>query len=346
MISVFKHARWGLLLSVLLCGSTAESRGQATNQVLNGLIYGSFEKWTNCLALHDREKRYQAVVATDAGARILHYSYDLLNILYWNPEANGKTLANARKPFYLGGYQCDIGPETQGLPSRPELSVGQHKWRSPRDFTVDTVSPIDARLGVRLYKSITIDPDTGELGLMQRLLNVSEDPISYCLWDRTVCKGKGFAFFKRNPKSRFEHGLSTLRAQGDRFYYEEIDALPENVKTYGDTVVIDTSSGSAKIGADTRTGWVAYVLGRLLFIKYFPIDPNGDYADGNNTLEIMWTGTVTELSPLSPVVRLASGKVYDFPARWMLKPLKREVKSFRDVRKLLDEIDASPFEEK
>jgi len=118
------------------------------------------------------------------------------------------------------------------------------------------------------------------------------------------------------------------------------------VKTYGDTVVIDTSSGSAKIGADTRTGWVAYVLGRLLFIKYFPIDPNCDYADGNNTLEIMWTGTVTELSPLSPVVRLASGKVYDFPARWMLKPLKREVKSFRDVRKLLDEIDASPFEEK
>ena len=339
-----QRARFLGLIAVLLWGCAGDVRAQDTNQILNGLLFGSFEKWTNCLALTDREKKFQAVVATDVGARILHYSYDLLNILYWNPAANGMTLANARKPFYLGGYQCDIGPEIERLPSHPELLVGRHGWRSPRSYTVDTVSPIDPRLNVRLYKSITIDPDTGELGLMQRMLNTGEDSISYCLWDRTVCKGRGYAFFKRNPKSRLEHGLSILRARGQQYSYEEIEALPENVKIHDDTVVIDTGAGAAKIGADSRSGWVAYVLGRLLFIKYFPINPNGDYPESDNTLEVMWNGTVTELSPLSPRVQLARGEYYDFPARWMLKPLKREVNSFRDVRRLLDEIDTSPFE--
>ena len=67
------------------------------------------------------------------------------------------------------------------------------------------------------------------------------------------------------------------------------------------------------------------------------------WKHGGNTVEVMWTPTITELSPLSPAVKLAPGASYDFPERWMLIPLDKAVTSARDVKKLLKRIPPNPF---
>ena len=38
------------------------------------------------------------------------------NIIYENPTSFGKTLGNTTTNFWVGGYQCDIGPELRGIP--------------------------------------------------------------------------------------------------------------------------------------------------------------------------------------------------------------------------------------
>jgi hypothetical protein len=336
-----------ILTSILslaaLLGGSGQAGAQGQEIYLHGLTFGSYSKWTNCLALNDRQTNYQAVILPELGGRVMHYSYDLINILYQNPAGAGKTLANSAQPFYAGGYQCDLGPETAALPRRLQLSLGKHSWRSPRHYTVETASPAEPAVPVRIMKSFTMDHDSGDLGLLQRMANASPSPVAFSLRDRTVCKGGGFVFFKINPDSRFPLGCSLLRQAGSRYFYEPIETLPENVSRTDDTLIIDTRGGAAKIGADNRAGWIAYVRGNLLFVKFFPITAGGDYPDAGNTVSVMWNGTVTELSPQSPRIGLEPGGTYDFPERWVLKPLKREVKSLRDVRRILDEVPRNPF---
>lgn len=336
------HILWLVALAIAAGGETHAQTNQP-GPYLNGLTFGPYAGWTNCLALNDVHGQYQAVVVPDIGGRIAHYSYDLINILYLNPQARGRTLANFRSPFYAGGSQCDLGPETLGLPRRLQTVLGKHDWRSPRDYTVDTASPPETGVPVRILKSVTMDHDTGELGLLQRMANVSPSIARYSLRGRTVCKGGGYVFFKLNPKSRFKKGCSVLRRAGGRYFYQELDELPENMVKYRDNMIIDTSRMPAKIGTDSMAGWVAYVRGNLLFVKYFPITDDGDYADGGNTLSVMWNGTVTELSPTSPRVEVKPGGNYDFPERWILKPVSRTVDSISDVKRILREVPPNPF---
>jgi hypothetical protein len=330
-------------LALFCAALTAGGAAPAEAPLLEGLTFGPFAGWTNCLALNDQAHRYQAVVVPAFGGRLLHYSHDLINILYQNPAADGLTLDTATGPFYAGGYQCDLGPETAALAPRLGLLLGRHEWRAPRDFTVETASPVDPGVGIRLFKSFTMDPDTGELGLLQRMLNASPTELAHSFHDRTACKGGGFVFFKLNPASRHTHGWSTFQAAEGRYFYTAGDRLPAGCEIADGHLLIATGNGAAKLGADVAEGWVAYALGRLLFVKYFPVTNGGDYPDGGNTVAVMWNGTVTELSPLSPRVALKPGAHFDFPSRWLLKPLKRTVRSFRDVRRILDEVPANPF---
>lgn len=332
-----------LIMLAILASDAAHAQSERRGPYLNGITFGPYSGWTNCLAVNDIHGQYQAVIVPELGGRIVHYSYDLINILYLNPQTHGRTLKNSPGPFYAGGYQCDLGPETLGLPRRAQTVLGEHAWRSQRDFTVDTASPPETGVPVRILKSMTMDHDTGELGLLQRMANVSPSVAEYSLRDRTVCKGGGFVFFKPHPQSRFKKGCSILRQSGGRYFYQALEELPENISKSRDTMIVDTSKGAAKIGADSVAGWVAYVRGNLLFVKYFPITDDGDYADGGNTLTVMWNGTVTELSPTSPRVRLQPGKNYDFPARWILKPVSRTVDNVGDVKRILKEVPANPF---
>jgi hypothetical protein len=334
-----------ILLScgIAIAGGAAAPADPAEAPLLQGVTFGAYSGWTNCLALNGRAQSYQVVMVPALGGRVMHYSHELINILFQNPAAEGRTLDNAEGPFYAGGYQCDLGPETAGVPPRLGLLLGRHEWRAPRDFTVESASPIDPGVGIRLLKSLTLDPDTGELGVLQRMVNGTSRELAHSLHDRTVCKGGGFVFFRLNPDSRHPQGWSLFKSASGRYFYEPGGEPPENLQVIERHLVIDTGSGAAKVGADVADGWVAYALGRLLFVKYFPLTPGADYADGGNSLAVMWNGTVTELSPLGPRVRLAPGGHHDFPARWILKPLKREVRSFRDVRRVLDQVPANPF---
>jgi hypothetical protein len=330
-----------LFLVSALLSLTSSARSQATN-LLAGITLGAYSGWTNCLALNDENRRYQAVIAPDVGGRVLHYSHDLINILYRDKQADGRTLSTSSQPFYVGGFQTDIGPEIHGVPVRNQISLGRHEWRGPRDYTVETASPVDSGVGLRVLKSFTLDANTGELGILQRMINSSARELRYCIWDRTVCKGGGFVFFKLNPDSRFENGWSILSRNAEGFHYAA-GQEQQGVQTMDDHLVISTGTTSAKIGADSLAGWIAYVRDKLLFIKYFPVSPGGNYADGGNTVEVMWTPTITELSPLSPAVRLAPGTSYDFPERWMLIPLDKPVMNARAVKKLLKRIPPNPF---
>jgi hypothetical protein len=309
-----------------------------------GIEIKPFTGWSD--SLHLEASGARAVIVPAVGGRILHYSIDGENVIWENRDAAGQTLGNSRGDFWLGGYQLDLGPEIRGIPEHEVLWKGVYQWRTPRDYTVRVMSERDQGTGVQLEKEIVIEPGSGDLGITQLMRNISSEPVSYCLWDRTLCKGGGFALVPLNKKSHFRKGWAVRRTVDERFIYDGVNPSSPNVRVMKGVLVARCEGPATKIGADSDAGWVAYVFGRTLFVKYFPYDATGNYSDGGNSVAVYFDERVAELGPLSPEVQLQPNETYEFPEKWTLIELPREVLTFEQARKLVRDIPPSPFRRK
>jgi hypothetical protein len=103
-----------------------------------------------------------------------------------------------------------------------------------------------------------MDPDTGDLGITQTMKNVSDKEAGFCLWDRTLCRGGGFALILLNKKSRFAAGWS-IRTQVDgRYVYDGTNPHSPNVKVNKGVLVAKAEGEATKIGADSDVEIVVY----------------------------------------------------------------------------------------
>lgn len=327
-----------LLLSVTLVVPSAETK-------LPDVVQETYADLSDCLAMRGGDCK--AIVAPAIGGRVLNFSLNGENIIFDSPKAKGRTLLNSSN-FWAGGYQLDIGPELRGIREHTWLWQGPWNWRVPRPFAVHVFSDPEKSVGVQLEKEFVIDPDTGELGITQRMRNIMTNDISFCLWDRTLCKGGGFAMFPLNRKSRFKAGWSIR--QGKRvpeFRYEGDRPSDARVRIMDGVLVAQAKAlpdaDTLKMGADSDAGWIAYARGNILFVKYFPVFANGNYSDGGNTVEFYCSGEVAELEPLSPEVALKPGGTYSFPEKWILIDLEKEVTTYEQARALVKRIPRSPF---
>ncbi len=324
---------WSLLIPVF-----AEESG---SEIIRPLEIKTYRGWQESIILN--AGRIKTVVVPAVGGRIVFYGFNGENMLFENPASFGKTLAGTSEDFWMGGYQCDLGPELRGIPAHPGLWKGQYEWAARRN-AVKVTSPLDAALGVRLEKEIFIAPDNGDLGITQRLINESGREISFCLWDRTLCVGGGFALIPLNKRSRFKAGWSLYTTVDGKDSYDGDKPASPNVQVLGGVLVAKADGPVAtKLGADSDAGWIAYVKGSLMLVKYFPYFPKGNYTDGGNSVELYFYNKVAELEPLSPEFTLKPTERYDFPEKWTLIELGDEISTHQQARELVKRIPPSPF---
>ena len=302
----------------------------------------TYSGWEDSLVLTGGDCK---VVATPAvGGRVVCFSVNGENVIYEDPESWGKTLATAPAGFSMGGYQCDLGPELRGIPDHPGLWLGRWQAESPRPGVMLLRSQPDAATGVQMEKEIVIDPDTGEVGLRQRLKNVSSADISYCLWDRTLCRGGGYGLLPLGGRSRFKAGWSMARKDAaGKTVYDGERPKDARARVLDHVLVVEARGGWFKAGVDSDAEWIAYTVGRLLLIKYFPHFHEGLYSEGGNSGAFYCDEKRAGLEPLSPEVKLAPGQSYVFPEKWVLLELARRVETFSEARALVKQIPPSPF---
>ncbi|PYI81497.1 MAG: hypothetical protein DME26_19880, partial [Verrucomicrobia bacterium] len=171
----------------------------------------------------------------------------------------------------------------------------------------------------------------------------SDKEIAYCLWDRTLCKGGGYALFPLNPKSRFKAHWSIRRQSAGRYSYDGDNPADDRVRVIDGVLVTEAKGLPLKVGADSDAEWIAYARGKLLLVKYYPYFASGDYTDGGNSVEFYCDNRVAELEPLSPESRLKPNENYAFPEKWVLIQLESEVTSPEAARSLVRKIPPSPF---
>jgi hypothetical protein len=324
---------WPLLL-LLGCVSSSGPAGVPPRQ----LAYGG---WGEAYALEAPRAGVTLIAVPPAGGRIVSYALDRENILFENPDYLGKTLATTPASELAQGYigyNVDLGPELRRIPPHLRLWMGPYAGAADGASLLLT-SEADPAVSIRIEKRVTIDPETGALGLVQTMTNTGSSSRAFCLWDRTLCQGGGFALVPLAPRSRFKAGWSLLK---DGVYGGDCPSHPR-VALMDGVLVAHAGGTSAKLGVDSRAGWIAYVRGRILLVKYFPVFPEGTYTDGGNSVEVYFDPKVCELEPLSPEQMLQPGQSYTFPERWTIVRLDREVTDAAGARALVPRIPDSPW---
>jgi len=310
--------------------------------VASGMRWETFSGWENSPALRGGDCKL--VVAPIVGGRIVSYTLNGDDVFYVDPASASNTLAATPGGFSIGGYQIDLGSDRRAIPDHPALWLGPWSCKTLRPNAVALQSEPDPGLGVRLQKEIMMDPDTGEVGLEQRMTNVSNGEISFRLRDRTLCKGGGYALLPLNKQSRFRARWAMARqdAQG-KTLFDGAQPSDPRAKIMGDVLVVAAKGAPLRIGVDSDQGWIAYTVGRLLFVKYYPCSRQGSEAGGPPSVEFLADERGGALEPLSPEVKLKPGESLNFPEKWVLLGLDRPAESFAEARALVKRLAPSPF---
>ncbi len=331
---------FGLLSGIAFASSAAEAP-----LLRRGVTQETYSRWADALVMRGGDCRL-VVVPSEAG-RALNFSFNSENVLYENPVAVAGSLGTAARGFNPGGAQCDVGPELRGIPAHPDLWLGPWLARTPRDYVIQVISGPELALGIQIDKEFTMDQDTGEVGVLQRMRNIVNSDVSFCLWDRTLCQGGGFALLPAGRKSQFKSRWSIRRGTPGDWRYDGDRPADARARLLNDVLVVQArglpESRELKVGTDSDAGWIAYARGRILFVKYFPVFPKQGYTDGGNTVEFYCDERVAELEPLSPEVGLKPGQEYIFPGKWLLIGLPEEVTTHDKARALVKKIPKSPF---
>lgn len=327
-------------LSVSLASASVSA--QTSKPYPEGVEVREYTGWQSSIFLDTGE--VVAVVTPAAAGRVMRYALNYDNIIYEKPETAGRVLTDENDPWSFGGYQVDIGPELRGIPRHDELWRGVYSWHVPDPYSARVTSKPDKGTGVQLIKDFVMDPGNGDLGIVQTMKNISDKDISYCLWDRTLCLGGGFAIVPINKNSQFKNGWAMRVGERNKNWrYDGTVRSPREVEVMRGHAIIRCQGPATKIGLDSTEGWVAYARGRMLFVKYFPYFANGNYSDGGCSVEVFFNEQFAELEPLSPEVTLKPGEEYSFPEQWVLIELDRAVNTHKDARKILKLIPPSPF---
>lgn len=308
-----KHTGTAILLTCCLW-LAALSAGRAEIRTI------TYENRNDCLELTNGTAR--VVIAPAAGGRIVHYSHD------GGPN------------FFANGYQIDIGPELEYPPSHPRLWRGPYEAKNLGPLSVRLTSVEDDATGVQLIKVIELAEAGAGLAVRQTMKNVGSKEIAYCLWDRTMTRAT-YGFFALNPKSRFPARWSMRHGEPRTYRYDGTSPSSPRVRIVGDLLVTVPGKKMEKVAADSVTGWIAGFRDGWLYVKRFPVYPDGDYADGGNSVEF-WVnsaGTLTEIEPLSPKVKLQPGETYAFDEQWDLQRVKEEIAGPEDIPKLVPHVE-------
>lgn len=338
MNRLIRLIRFTALLAVLTAPNALRS---ADSVYPAGTEVGDYAGWKSAVTLANGEVR--AVIVPEAGGRVLRYGLHRENILWENTELAGMSAAEL-KGRSAGGYQIDIGPELRGMPPHPDLWAGEYAWHIPGPYSARVTSKADPVAGVQIIKEFTMDPDRGDLGILQTLKNTSGETVSYCLWDRTLCLNSGFAIIPLNRNSRFKNKWALRVKDTDgRWQYDGNAKAPREVQVIKNHLIVRCQGPATKVGADSTEGWIAYVRGKLLFVKFFPYYPAGNYTDGGCSVEVYFDERFGELEPLSPEVELKPGESYTFPEKWVLIELDEMVNTPEQAQRVVRKIPRSPF---
>ncbi len=279
--------------------------------------------------------RIRLVFAPDIGGRIISLCLDGVEVMFSHPALRGTTIdtlqfedvRQAKKDLgwlHYGGYKTWLAPQghwTDGLPFL-DLDSGSYEvdvQESPLGAVVCLTSPVCRETGIQFTRSISLG-NAGRIHIEQGLVNRSDAPVTWGLWDVTQVQGPGVAVLPVAPSSRFAGGVRAYENEGRSPAIIEQFVEPED----GFAVVRCDQVETFKYGTDSRTGWILGLLERggdhwLAYLKSFPGMPDAPYPHQAD-VEVYDSDVLPyfEMEVHSPLQELAPQAAYHVSQTWVV----------------------------
>ncbi|MFQ5865563.1 MAG: DUF4380 domain-containing protein [bacterium] len=274
-------------------------------------------------------------IVPDIGGRVMEFNLGGHPLFYVNPAEFGKLYAQpeteAERVWHnYGGYKTWPAPQSRwGGPPDPPGSLldggkytGRITQKAGHVAEVEVVSPEDEVIGIQFIRRTKIQKGTTHVLAHQTMVNISDKPVTWSIWDVTQVPAKltadedfskqAWIYFPLNPNSIHEKG------------YRLLDGEPVNPEWHPNVVPgimgVQFHFIKGKVGSDNNGGWIAYVdqVHNYAYVKRFKFHPEAEYPDGGCASEV-WCDyqlPYMEVEVLSPLKELAPGESYSFDVDW------------------------------
>ncbi len=299
------------------------------------------------------------VVAVPAiGGRIMEYKLGDKPLLWVNPAELGKVYeppsSEEDRVFHnYGGYKVWPAPQARWAgppdPLGSQLTGGQWSGQitaaQGQSVEIEMVSPEDKKVtGLQITRRVKLFAGTTRVAITEIFKNITDQPITWSIWDVTQVPGslsraskyneQSRIYFPLNPDSRYEQGFWPLH-EGGESQFQVIDE--------GKLMQVSYHNEEGKIGADSVAGWIAHVdeINEYAYIKSFPVHQLADYPDDGATVEVWTNGgdlSYMEMEVLSPLHTLQPGEQFSFTEEWYTTQIGgplREVTELAAIRQPL-----------
>jgi hypothetical protein len=161
------------------------------------------------------------------------------------------------------------------------------------------------RVGLRVTKEISADPENGAAQIVYVLENTTADPVRVAPWENARVRPRGLTFFLHGGAP---HASSTLKL--DRA--GDVTWLAHDPERY---------VKSEKFFADGKEGWLAHTDGELLLLFACDDVPAGSEAPGEGEIEIYvdGAGKFVEVEHQGAFREIAPGQSLRWPVTWVLR---------------------------
>ena len=302
----------------------------------------NYKGWKDAIEL--RNEKVCLVIVPQIG-RIMHYSFiDDKNVLYENSNLTGLVLKQG-EAFIENGQP--ISPNIGGDRVYPcsenyfEMITGSRRlsdqWinNGPYSYTIieDGVrieSPISPLLGVKMIRTIQLNPNSTKVKIKQELLKVNHaknelfDRIPMTIWNLTQIRPTKSMWVPLQKKSVFENGYDVP------VWPDAINYAKENIFIKDGLLELKPIiANNQKIGADAN-GWVAGLVDNVLLVERFNPGQGLKFPDGGTNAAIFSNAEFTELECLSPEKIMKPGASIKHEIFWELHKInnKKELNNF------------------
>ncbi|APR85060.1 Hypothetical protein A7982_10409 [Minicystis rosea] len=187
---------------------------------------------------------------------------------------------------------------------------------------------------VSIEKSFAADFAKTSVVITYTIHNTGSAPCSVAPWEVTRVAPGGLTFFPTGDKQFTPGGSSPL----------PVDSTAD--VTWFDSAAHPPDGQQKKLNADGKEGWVAHVVGDLVFMKAFTDVPSAAQASGEGEVEIFAQtaseGGYIEVENQGPHVQIAPGASSTYEVRWIVRKLPAGVTAQVGSTALLDFVRSLP----
>lgn len=179
------------------------------------------------------------------------------------------------------------------------------------------VQPTEVAAGIQKQIVVRLHPAQAQVAVEHTLTNRGRWPVTLAPWAITQFRTGGKAILPLCAPKADPFGVLPDRNL-ILWPYTDLRSPHLHIGHSLLTVRAEMAGGAFKAGFRNYSGWLAYLLDGVLFVKRLPHQPEAAYFDRDSSSECYCNARFIELESLGPKVTLAPGEAASHLEHWQL----------------------------